>query len=150
MKDKNRTVIAPALLTLAHLVALHLVQADQLTMLTDFGLPKSASPSQFVSVNGMLFFVAGVEYLTLPPGQTSLTELDVDDNDMTSLTLSAGLTNLTTLLLGDNPLKTFVLPEPLAVTRLADTVASLTSQGVAGRTGRQFWQRGRNGERRAV
>jgi hypothetical protein len=59
MKDRNPTVIALALLALAHLAALHLVHADQLTMLTDFGLPKSASPSQFIDVNGTLFFVVG-------------------------------------------------------------------------------------------
>jgi hypothetical protein len=44
--------------------------------------------------------------------------------------LPADLMNLTTLSLDGNPLTTFVLPEPLAVTRLFVTVANLRSQGV--------------------
>ena len=60
MKNRNFTVIALTLYVLAGLPSFSLVQADQLTMLTDFGLPRSASPSQFVKVNGLLFFVASM------------------------------------------------------------------------------------------
>src|SRR5437016_4557014 len=48
-------------LTVAFLLSIQAAQSDELTMLTDFGLPKSSSPSQFVDVNGTLFFVAGVD-----------------------------------------------------------------------------------------
>ncbi len=62
MKNRDYTVIALALFALAGSPSLSLVQADQLTMLTDFGLPRSASPSQFINVNGLLFFVANMDY----------------------------------------------------------------------------------------
>src|SRR5439155_11783865 len=68
---------------------------------------------------------------TLPAGLTNLTTLYLQVNQLTSLTLPAGLTSLTTLELFGNPLRTFVLPESLAVKRLADMVASLTSEGVS-------------------
>ena len=61
MKNRNCMAIMAA----AFVIRFNTVQADPLTMLTDFGLPKSASPSQFVDVNGTLFFVAGVEYGSL-------------------------------------------------------------------------------------
>src|SRR5215470_13911153 len=65
MKNKDYTVIALALFALAGLPSVSLVQADQLTMLTGFGLPKRSLPSQFVDVNGTLFFVAGEPYRDL-------------------------------------------------------------------------------------
>lgn len=40
----------------AFLVAAHSLQADQLTRLTDFGLPRSSNPTRLVDVNGTLFF----------------------------------------------------------------------------------------------
>src|SRR5437867_7382248 len=49
-----------AVLAVAFLVALHTVQADQLTMLTAFGPPRSSNPSELVDVNGTLFFSAYV------------------------------------------------------------------------------------------
>src|SRR6266700_552776 len=64
---KNRNCMA--ILAAAFVIQFNTVQADQLTMLTDFGLPKSAVPSQFVSVNGILFFVAGVEWSPLRGGE---------------------------------------------------------------------------------
>ena len=45
-----------AALAVAFVVASHTVQADQLTMLTDFGPPRSSNPSELVDVNGTLFF----------------------------------------------------------------------------------------------
>jgi ELWxxDGT repeat protein len=56
-----------ARVVLAHLAAafvlpFNIAQADQLTMLTAFGLPRSASPSQLVNVNGLLFFVVNMDY----------------------------------------------------------------------------------------
>ena len=57
---ENRNCMA--ILAAAFVIPFNTVQADQLTMLTDFGLPKSSSPSQFIDVNGTLFFVADVEY----------------------------------------------------------------------------------------
>ncbi len=48
-----------ARLAIALVVALHTVRADQLTMLTTFGLPRSSAPSQLVDANGILFFIAG-------------------------------------------------------------------------------------------
>jgi len=69
--------------------------------------------------------------LTLPAGLTNLTTLGLECNHLTSLTLPPGLENLTYLDLGGIPLMTLVLPEPLALTRLADTVASLRSEGVS-------------------
>jgi hypothetical protein len=68
---------------------------------------------------------------TLPAALTNLTYLYLWFDQLTRLTLPAGLTNLTTLSIGPNPLRNFVLPEPLAVTSLAGTVASLRSRGVA-------------------
>src|SRR5205823_4555000 len=56
---KNRNCMA--ILAAAFVIPFNTVQADELTMLTDFGLPKSSSPSQFLDVNGTLFFVAGVD-----------------------------------------------------------------------------------------
>src|SRR5438477_6242678 len=56
-------------LTVAFLLSIQAAQSEELTMLTDFGLPKSSSPSQFVDVNGTLFFVAGVEYGPLRGGE---------------------------------------------------------------------------------
>src|SRR5690242_16810756 len=53
MRNRDARVIALLLLALANLAAL---KADQLTMLTDFGLPKSSNPSRLVDVNGTLFF----------------------------------------------------------------------------------------------
>src|SRR5439155_1369383 len=47
-----------AALAVAFVVALHTVQADQLTMLTAFGPPRSSNPSGLVDVNGTLFFSA--------------------------------------------------------------------------------------------
>src|SRR6266567_938792 len=47
-----------AALAVAFVVASHTVQADQLTMLTAFGPPRSSNPSGLVNVNGTLFFVA--------------------------------------------------------------------------------------------
>ena len=44
-------------LAIVFVIAWPIVQADQLTMLTDFGLPKRALPSQFVDANGTFFFV---------------------------------------------------------------------------------------------
>src|SRR5690348_12484437 len=43
-------------LAIAFLVAALSLHADQLTRLTDFGLPKSSNPSRLVDVNGTLFF----------------------------------------------------------------------------------------------
>src|SRR5438093_1122185 len=37
-------------------VVLPALHADQLTRLTDFGLPKSSNPTRLVDVNGTLFF----------------------------------------------------------------------------------------------
>ena len=51
-----------AILAAAFVIPFNTVQADQLTMLTDFELPKSSSPSQFLDLKGTLFFVADVEY----------------------------------------------------------------------------------------
>ena len=45
-------------LAVAFLVASHTVHADQLTMLTAFGPPRSSNPSGIVDVNGTLFFGA--------------------------------------------------------------------------------------------
>src|SRR5437667_423528 len=56
---KNRNCMA--ILAAAFVIPFNTVQADQLTMLTDFGLPKISSPLQFLDVNGTLFFVAGVD-----------------------------------------------------------------------------------------
>src|SRR5437667_6171378 len=65
---KNRNCMA--ILAAAFVIPFNTVQADQLTMLTDFGLPKSSSPSQFLDVNGTLFFVADVDrYGPLPGGE---------------------------------------------------------------------------------
>src|SRR5947208_6177556 len=47
-----------AALAVAFVVASHTVQADQLTMLTAFGPPRSSNPSGLVDVNGTLFFSA--------------------------------------------------------------------------------------------
>src|SRR5436189_5416090 len=47
-----------AALAVAFVVASHTVQADQLTMLTAFGPPRSSNPSELVDVNGTLFFSA--------------------------------------------------------------------------------------------
>jgi len=50
---------------------------------------------------------------------------------LTNFTLPAGLASLTSLNLNGNPLTTFVLPDPLATSSLAVTVASLKSHGVS-------------------
>ena len=70
-KKRNYTAIALAHYVVAGLPSFSLVQADQLTMLTDFGLPKSSFPSRFVDVNGMLFFVAGEGELWRSDGTTA-------------------------------------------------------------------------------
>ena len=56
MKNKDYPVIALALFALAGVPDLSLVQADQLTRLTDFGVPRSSNPTRLVDVNGTLFF----------------------------------------------------------------------------------------------
>jgi hypothetical protein len=43
MKNRDYTVIALALFALAQLLSLGLLQADQVTMLTDFGPPRSST-----------------------------------------------------------------------------------------------------------
>jgi hypothetical protein len=68
--------------------------------------------------------------LALPPGLTNLSSLRLLGNQLTNLTLSPEMTSLTVLLVDSNPLTTFVLSEPLAATNLAETVATLRSQGV--------------------
>ena len=37
-------------------IACHIAHADQLTRLTDFGVPKSSNPTHLMDVNGTLFF----------------------------------------------------------------------------------------------
>ncbi len=69
--------------------------------------------------------------LDLPPGLTNLAALILVENQLTELTLPPDMAQLTTLDLEINPLTTLVLSEPLAATNLADTVASLQSQGVS-------------------
>jgi ELWxxDGT repeat protein len=59
MKTRNRSIFGLTLLVCTGWPTLSLLQADQFTMLTSFGLPKSSSPSQLVDVNGILFFIAG-------------------------------------------------------------------------------------------
>jgi hypothetical protein len=79
--------------------------------------------------------------LTLPAGLTSLSTLNLGVlvkfgdsyiyNYLTNLTLPAGLTSLTNLDVSLNPLSSFLLPESLAATNLAGTVASLRTNGVS-------------------
>jgi formylglycine-generating enzyme required for sulfatase activity len=69
--------------------------------------------------------------LTLPPGLTNLSVLILDGNQLTHVTLPPDMAKLGTLNLSGNPLTTLVLSEPLAATRLAPLVASLTNQGVS-------------------
>src|SRR5215813_4730234 len=45
-------------LSIAFLIASHVVHADQLTMLTNFGATQNPDISEFVDVNGTLFFAA--------------------------------------------------------------------------------------------
>ena len=40
-----------------------------MTMLTDFGLPQSSAPTELVDVNGILFFVAGIEWSPMRGGE---------------------------------------------------------------------------------
>jgi formylglycine-generating enzyme required for sulfatase activity len=68
--------------------------------------------------------------LSLSFDLNQLVQLDLRDNQLTSLTLPTGLTHLITLGVDGNPLTTLVLPEPLAATDLAVTVATLRNQGV--------------------
>jgi hypothetical protein len=68
--------------------------------------------------------------LSLSSDLNQLVQIDLRTNNLTSLTLPAGATNLTTLVVEGNPLTTFVLPEPLAAT-LATTVTALRNQGVS-------------------
>jgi hypothetical protein len=96
---------------------------NQLTSLT--------LPAGLTNLTTLSLFYNQLTNFSFLSGMTSLTFLDLGGNQLTSLTLPAGLTNLTTLSLYGNPLNTFVLPDPLAVTGLAGTVADLRSQGVA-------------------
>jgi formylglycine-generating enzyme required for sulfatase activity len=65
------------------------------------------------------------------PGLTHLVQIDVRDNQITSLTLPPDVTQLVTLGLEGNPLATFVLSEPLAALGLSGVVATLQNQGIA-------------------
>jgi formylglycine-generating enzyme required for sulfatase activity len=69
--------------------------------------------------------------LILPSGMTNLSELSLAGNQLTTLTLPPDMTQLTALFLDGNPLGTIVLSEPQAAVNLAETVASLRSQGVS-------------------
>src|SRR5262249_18024841 len=73
----------------------------------------------------------------VPAGLTHLTALFLSGNQLTNITLPPDLLQLTsvdfTLLdfFGNPPLASLVLPEPLAATNLAETVATLLNQGTA-------------------
>ena len=73
--------------------------------------------------------------LTLPSGLTNLSALDLTGDQLTSLTLPPDMTQLTSLLsplsFDGNSLTTLVLSEPLAATNLAESVATLQTQGVS-------------------
>jgi hypothetical protein len=99
--------------------------------LGDNNLTNFTFPAALTSLTTLYLGDNNLTNFTFSAGLTNLTSLDLSANQLTSLTLPAGLTNLATLDLDNNPLQTFVLPEPLAVTGLADTVASLSSQGVS-------------------
>jgi len=88
-------------------------------------------PADLTSLTTVYLINNRLTNLTLPAGLTSLTTLYLSDNQLTTLTLPVDLTSLTTLDLSKNLLKTFVLSEQLALTGLADQVASLKSQGVS-------------------
>jgi formylglycine-generating enzyme required for sulfatase activity len=69
--------------------------------------------------------------LSLPAGLTNLITLVLSGNQLTNVTLPSDLTKLSTLVLEGNPLSTLVLSDPLAVTNLAESVASLREQGIS-------------------
>lgn len=66
----------------------------------------------------------------LPAELMKLTQLDLSTNQLTELTLPPEASNLTALFVNGNPLTALVLSEPLAVTNLASTVATLRNDGV--------------------
>ncbi len=91
--------------------------------------------------------------MTLPPGLSSLTSLDLRFNWLTNLSLCAGLTQLTSLYVSGNPslksltlppdlttlvsllvdpsLTSLVLSEPLSSGPLSPTIGDLRNQGAA-------------------
>jgi hypothetical protein len=77
-----------------------------------------------------LLFGGKLKNLDLPPGLTSLTSLNLANNQLTNLTLPPDMMQLTGITLDGNPFSTFALSEPLAATNLAATVSALQSQGV--------------------
>jgi Leucine-rich repeat (LRR) protein len=107
---------------LTNLNSLYLT-GNQLTSLT--------LPAGLTSLTTLYLFGNQLTSFTLPTGLSSLNTLDLSQNHLTSVTFLPGVMNMSYLNLDNNPLTTFVLPEPLAVTDLADTVASLTSRSVS-------------------
>jgi hypothetical protein len=87
-----------------------------------------ADLNQLVSLNILGNQLAS---FNLPAGLTNLTALTLTGNHLTTLTLPPDMTQLTSLVLDGNPLTSLVLSEPLAATNLAETVASLRSQGIS-------------------
>jgi hypothetical protein len=89
-------------------------------------------PGGLTNLTTLDLFENALTSFTLPAGLTALTNLNLGVNQLTSLTVPPDATNLTTLfLIFDRQLTTVVLPEPLAATNLAATVASLRDQGVS-------------------
>jgi hypothetical protein len=94
--------------------------------LTNFTLPPELSHLARIDLAGN-----SLTSLTLPLGLTNLSTLDLAANQIGELTLPPDLAKLTFLFLESNPLNTLVLSEPLALTNLAEIIATLQSQNVS-------------------
>jgi len=112
-------ILPPGLTNLAVLF----LPGNQLTNLT---LPSDLIHLESLNLGGNQF-----TSLTLPAGLINLSQLVLTGNQVTNLTLPPDITQLVELDVAANPLMTLVLSEPLAATRLAETVASLRNQGVS-------------------